>query len=167
MIRNVSMIVIGFAVLAGVMGCEEERPLPDVKIPQTDGPASGGHTHAAPHGGVLIDVGNHTAQLELVLKPESGRLTAYMLDAHAEGPIRLSQPSIEVTVAPAGGALPVIVDLKPVASELTGETAGDTSQFTAEHAELKGVREGTVLIKKLEFRGREFTEISGKLKIGD
>jgi hypothetical protein len=167
MIRNVSMIVIGFALLAGVMGCEEERPLPDVKIPETDGGMSGGHAHAAPHGGSLIDVGNHAAQLELVLNPETGRLTAYMLDAHAEGPIRLAQPSIEVTVAPAGGALPVIVDLKPVASELTGETAGDSSQFTAEHAELKGVKQAGVLIKKLEIRGREFTEISGKLRIGD
>jgi hypothetical protein len=38
------------------------------------------HEHKAPHGGLLVEVGEEFAYIELVLDRTSGTLTAYMLD---------------------------------------------------------------------------------------
>ena len=45
----------------------------------------GEHVHVAPHGGQLVEVGEHGSgyNLELVLHPD-GFLQIYVLDAHAE-----------------------------------------------------------------------------------
>jgi hypothetical protein len=43
-----------------------------------------GHVHTAPHGGLLVEVGDHQFNVELVIDREIGRIAAYVLDGHAE-----------------------------------------------------------------------------------
>ena len=54
------------------------------------GSSGGHHVHVAPHGGQLLEVGEHGSgfNLELLLHPD-GFLKIYVLDAHAENFVRI------------------------------------------------------------------------------
>ena len=97
--------------------------------------AGGGHAHVAPHGGTLVEVGEHRYNVELVRDSTAGRLTAYILDAHAENFVRLKATEIAFVAMPAGQFTPL--KLRAVANPATGETVGNTSQFEVEAAWLK------------------------------
>lgn len=116
------------------------------------------HQHAAPHGGVLVPLGDHAANVEFVLHPDEGTLTAYIFDGCAEKPIRIGQREIrlELAGAPApAGAL----ELKPVANALTGEAVGDSSEFTLTAVALKGATRLSGRITTITIRGIEFRDV--------
>lgn len=119
---------------------------------------AGGHAHAAPHGGTLVEVGEHQFNLELVRDADAGTLTVYVLDAHAENFLRLSQRAIEVVVILKGRTEKL--SLAAIANELSGETVGDTSQFTAQADWLKRDGEFKGRIVALEIRGVAFKDIA-------
>ena len=120
------------------------------------------HVHVAPHGGTLVELGDHIANIELVLDPATGILTGYMLDAHAENPLSIAQPEIEITIDAhklddAGKGTMISVPLKLVA-----KTEGDkkeASEFTAESDELKGVTEFHGSIPVIETPEKKFENI--------
>ena len=88
-----------------------------------------GHAHTAPHGGLLVELGDHQFNIELLLDRATGTLTAYVLDAHAEDFVRVEWPELTLAfTAPTGRFLA----LAAVADPLTQETVGNTSQFTAQ-----------------------------------
>ena len=60
----------------------------------------GGHHHKAPHGGVLVELGEHGTgfNLEVVHNAETGDLGIYVFDGHASNPVRIKQESIDLTV---------------------------------------------------------------------
>lgn len=123
------------------------------------------HVHVAPHGGTLVPVGEHFANVELVLDPADGRLTAFVLDGCAENAIRLAQGTIVIRATRAsdtsvGGSSAQLLELRAVANSLTGERAGDTSQFEDAHDALRGARglRGTIL--KIAIKGQEFEGIA-------
>lgn len=98
----------------------------------SDKSGSGGHhVHVAPHGGQLVEVGEHGSgyNLELVLHPD-GFLQIYVLDAHAENFVRIPAPSIEIEIPVEGNASRTLL-CEPVADTATGETVGNTSLFTS------------------------------------
>jgi hypothetical protein len=123
-----------------------------------DGKSEAGseHAHTAPHGGVLVELGEEFAHVELVLDRAAETLTAYVFDGEAERPIRVSAPSLRVAL---DGDLPTL-ELAPVASALTGETAGDTSQFAARHASLRrdGPRQGR--LAEITVKGQVFRDVA-------
>lgn len=121
---------------------------------------SGHHAHEAPHGGSLVEFGDEFAHLELVLDEATGTLIAYALDGEAERPVRVAQPSVELILTVPGVAQPVVVTLAPVENTLTGEKAGDTSQFRAEVAELKGQKTFAGVVTGVTLRGRTFTHVA-------
>jgi hypothetical protein len=122
------------------------------------------HAHAAPHGGTLVELGSHVAQVELLLDSATGQITLFLFDGHAQHPLRIAAPRIEITVAPTDPqGPPVIFDLLPVANPLTGETTDDTSQFQARHDELRNVQRATVLIRAIPLPSRTFTEIAARI----
>ena len=101
------------------------------------------HVHVAPHGGQLVEVGEHGSgfNLELLLNPD-GFLQIYVLDAHAENFVRISAPSIIISVPSENN--PTVIECEPVEDQATGETIGTTSLFTSttrikEMLPLKGV----------------------------
>jgi hypothetical protein len=137
---------------------------------QPASPASGsraaeGHEHTAPHGGALVELGDELAHLEIVLTASNGTLTAYALDGEAERPVRLAQPSLEIVVTKEG-APPLTLALRPVASELTGERAGDTSQFTVTSSELRDLVRFEGRIQTVNIRGQEFRDVAFRFPEG-
>ena len=118
-----------------------------------------GHGHKAPHGGVLVNVGDEFCHLEFVQEPESNRLQLHVMRFHPkEGPLKISMAQIEVG-ATTGGEEKAIV-FKPV--ELDGITATDhpTSLYMAEVDWLKNAPNFNGTVKKLTIEGKLFLEIA-------
>lgn len=97
--------------------------------------AHGAHVHVAPHGGTLVEIGDHAYNVELLRDPAAGKLTAWILDAHAENFVRLKAPELAFVAMPAGQFTPL--KLRAVANPATGETVGNTSQFEVQADWLK------------------------------
>lgn len=129
---------------------------------QESHPSGGGHVHQAPHGGKLVELGQHAYNLELVRDAAAGKLTVYLLDGHAENFIRSAAPALEVT-AFAGGQKRTLA-LKAVANTATGETVGNTSQFEGQADWLKAGGELNGEISATEIRGTKFGPVAFQLK---
>jgi hypothetical protein len=117
----------------------------------------GEHAHKAPHGGTLVELGEHAYNLELVRDNATGKLTAYVLDGHAENFVRIKAPSIELVAMPGGKFTPL--SLKAVANSGTGETVGDTSQFEGQ-ADWLRTGGGFSGILTVEIRGAKFDQVA-------
>jgi hypothetical protein len=117
-----------------------------------------GHSHDALHGGQVIVLGEEAFHLELVRDRAAGRLTLYALDGHMENFVRLSSPTIPISLT-ADGAQHTL-ELAAVAQSATGETVGDTSQFSAPADWLRNARNISGRIAAIEIRGQTFTDIA-------
>lgn len=120
--------------------------------------AEAGHVHVAPHGGVLVEVGEHRYNVEFLFEAERGVMLAWVLDAHAEDFVRVTQPSFEVT-ARAGGEIHPLT-FKAVGNAMTGETAGDSSQFEAPAEWLRTAPSFHGVVKEITVRGVRFADIA-------
>ena len=87
------------------------------------------HVHTAPHGGTLVEVGEHAYNIELLRDAATGKLTAWVLDGHAENFIRIKAPALELVATVAGAKQ--TLSLAAIANPATNEKVGDTSQFEA------------------------------------
>jgi hypothetical protein len=119
-----------------------------------------GHDHTAPHGGVLVELGDHFAYLEFVLEPETGTLTMYVLDGEAEKALRVTHETVGVlfTTPEAIAARPF--ELRAKANVLTGETVGDTSQFTLTQDAFVGLTAFTAKVIEVRVKGRSFRDVA-------
>jgi len=126
------------------------------------GDAAHGHVHEAPHGGTLVVLADESVNLELVLDPAAGKLTAFVLDGHAERGLRVAQPSISMALRRGAGD-PFDVTLVAVANPLTGETAGDTSEFAATDERLRGPGPIDGVVRSVAVRGTAFADVSFRL----
>jgi hypothetical protein len=132
-------------------GSKTEPPTP---------PPPSGHEHHAPHGGTLVELGSEFAHVELVLDAATGTLTAYVLDGEAEESVRLTQPSLKIAIEnPAPGAVDHL-DLLARADVLTGETVGDTSEFSAMSPSLRGRTGVKGKIEDITVKGEEFRAVT-------
>jgi len=127
--------------------------------------ATGGHSHAAPHGGLLVEIGAHQYNLEFVRDPVAGKLTAYALDGHAENFVRLAQPEIALSVR--RGDIGTTLVLKAVANAATGETVGDTAQFEGTAEWLQGSIPFDATVQSVTFRGTTFENVRFTWKQAD
>ena len=118
------------------------------------------HEHRAPHGGTLVELGDHAYNVELVRDDTAGRLTAYVLDGHAEKFVRLKAPAIELIAMPGGKF--TRVSLQAVANPATGETVGDTSQFSGQAEWLKSAPDFSGIFT-LEIPGTKFEQVEYSL----
>jgi hypothetical protein len=116
--------------------------------------ASGGHAHTAPHGGKLVELGEHAYNLELVHDRAAGKLTAYVLDGHAENFIRINAPAFDAIATVSGEKRRLT--FQAVANTATGETVGETSQFEAQADWLKTTPTFELVIPQIGIRGRVF-----------
>lgn len=138
--------LVAFATLAG---CSR---------PESGSHSHGGHAHTAPHGGTLVELGDHAHNLELVRDIAAGKLTAYVLDGHAENFIRIPALAFDLVVTAGGEKRPLT--LRAVANSATGETIGDTSQFEAQADWLKTAPDLAGAIPALEIRGTKYENIA-------
>jgi hypothetical protein len=124
----------------------------------------GGHVHIAPHGGTLVEIGDHAYNVELLRNGVEGKLTAWVLDAHAENFVRIAAPSIEV-VGFVGGERRSVT-LQPVANPATGEMVGSTAQYEGQADWLKSAAEFPGQITSIEIRGRKYDNVALYLRKG-
>lgn len=122
------------------------------------------HAHTAPHGGTLVEIGEHQFNVELIFDATSGKLTAWLLDAHAEHFVRSAAPGMDLSIS-TGGELRSLT-LLPVANSATGETVGSTSQFEANADWLKDQPALSGVFVSLDFRGAVFSNVSFKVTAG-
>ncbi len=125
----------------------------------TADPAMAEHVHTAPHGGALNEVGEEAAHVELVVDAEQGKLTAYLLDGEAEGPVLSAQPAITLELICDGAEELLQLDLSAVANPLTGESVGRTSEFAAVDAALRDAKACRGTVSELRARGETFSDI--------
>jgi hypothetical protein len=127
---------------------------------KTSAHAHSGHVHTAPHGGTLVEIGDHAYNVELLRDKTAGKLTAWVLDAHAENFVRLKAPALALVAMPGGTFTPL--SLKAVANPVTGEKVGDTSQFEVEADWLKtaGAFSG---IFTVEINGTVYKDVAYRL----
>jgi cobalamin biosynthesis protein CbiD len=118
-----------------------------------------GHHHDPMFGGVLIELGDHAHNLELVHDKETGTLDAYILGGHASKVVKIAQESIVVNLDLPSGETEV-VELKAVADEITKEIVGNTSHFSATQERLKTSSALKGKVEKIEAQGATYTQIS-------
>lgn len=150
--NRIHRLVVATALIIALSSCAKH----------SDAHAGGGHAHTAPHGGKLLELGQHAGNLELVRDTATGTLTVYVLDGHAENFVRIAAPALEATVF-AGGQKRTL-SLKAVANPATGETVGNTSQFEAQADWLKAGGELNGEIGTVEVRGTKFAPTAFQLK---
>lgn len=150
--------------LIGAAACADRAP--DAAPAGSATAAVAEHEHKAPHGGVLIELGEEFAHLELVYEPGAGRMTLYVLDGEAEASVRIAQPVIDVAFAqptPMGGRPRPFV---AVTSVLTGERAGDSSQFVLEGTDYRGASALAGRVVRVVVRGAEFADVPFRWEAG-
>jgi hypothetical protein len=115
------------------------------------------HVHVAPHGGTLVEIGGHAYNLELLRDNAAGKLTAWVLDAHAENFVRVKATELALVAMPGGQYTPL--KLRAVANPATGETVGDTSQFEVQADWLKTAGDFSGIFT-LEIKGTKFEQVA-------
>jgi hypothetical protein len=140
------------AVVLVAAGCSKSRDHSHDKAS-----AGAGHVHVAPNGGTLVELGDHAYNLELLRDKSAGKLTAWVLDGHAENFVRLNIPSFALIAMPGGHYTPLT--MRAVANSATGETVGDTSQFEvqADWLQTAGSFSG---IFTIEIKGTNFEQVA-------
>lgn len=151
--KALTLALLALCTLAAVSGCGRK---------DDHAAHAGGHAHKAPHGGLLVELGEHAYNAELVRDGDAGKLTVYFLDGHAENFVRLALPSVNL-VAYAGGERRTLT-LLAVANSVTGETVGNTSQYEAQADWLKKFAEFNGELGAVEIRGSKFGPAAFALK---
>lgn len=142
-------------ILGGGCGQKESNP----RAPTSQETAPSKHVHTAPHGGTLVEIGEHTYTIEFVRDAVAGKLSAYILDGHAENFIRISAKSFDVIATLPDGANRTLT-LTATADPATGEKVGDTSLFEG-HAEwLKTTATFDAAIARLNIRGTSVLQVA-------
>jgi len=105
-------------------GGYQEVTSEDVQHAEEHGDEHHHHAHEAPHGGHLIELGEHQFNAEVVLEKDTGRLVVYVLDAHAENSVPVALEQIEFAVE---GGPPIVL----AAEAQESDPQGHSSRFAA------------------------------------
>lgn len=124
-----------------------------VPAPAATNTTSAEHSHEAPHGGTMIQLGDHFANVEFLVNDKKGELHVWFHDAHAQNSYRLAAQAIPIGIALEDGTHFDLM-LKPVANVLTGETPGNTSQFSGKDSNLVGCKAFRGLLTPVSIQGR-------------
>ena len=115
-----------------------------------------GHTHTPKFGGKLCELGDHFANLELVLDANGGRLLAYLLDGHAEEPVAIEQETITVALEePAAKSL--------VLTAQKGGVTGSATHFEGADDALKGAQKIRGKLTEVKAKGKVFSGVAFEL----
>ncbi len=152
--------------LASCTGESSRNPAANASTTPTTPQPVEPHKHVAPHGGTMIELGDHFANLEFVLNNKKGDLNAWVLDAHAQNPVRLPHLKFGLAVLLEDGTR-FDLQLTPVESALTGEKAGDTSQFSVRDPRLVGLERFECFLAYINIKGRPIASIRFQFPSGE
>lgn len=108
--------------------------------PHPDEEAGEGDHEAGPHGGELVEVGDHVGHLELLRDRDAHRLTLHLYGGDAKTPLAAEGPP-EVKLVTEGGPVVVTCEVLP-------DGVGEGSSFVADHDALAAeVLEGRVTLR--------------------
>jgi len=120
-----------------------------------------GHGHAAPHGGVLVNVQDEFCHLEFVRVPASQRLQLHVMRFHPkEGPLKIAMPQIEVSAVTATATNAIV--FKPTELDGTTATTNATSLYVAEVDWLKADSSFVGSVKELKVEDKTIEKITFK-----
>lgn len=149
--------LLAIVALVLVTGCRPKPPVMEPRpVAKEEEPPK--HAHTAPHGGTLVEIGEHTYNIEFVREAATGKLSAYILDGHAENFIRISAKSFDVIANLPGGEQ--TVTLHAQADSATGEKVGDTSLFVGQADWLKTTTTFDGSISRLNIRGTSVLNVA-------
>lgn len=112
------------------------------------------HADTPPHGGLVLELGNHTAHAEILLVPDTGEMTVHILDADGQPGKRIAQPSVLVDVETSGRTVRLDLEADP----LEGEKAGDASRFTGRSEDLLRVGDAQITLRWILVDGQVFSD---------
>ena len=120
------------------------------------------HAHHAAHGGTLLEVGAHQANLEVVCDRETGSMTVYIFGPHAERPVRLAIKSLPVVCQIAADEF--TLELLAQAKALSEETVGDSATFMLIDERFKTTAPIQVRVPRISIFGQTFEDVAGVIK---
>jgi hypothetical protein len=158
---SVVLLTAGVLATTALLSCGRRGTLSDQPVPSAllvSAQRQPVHEHTAPHGGILIELGDEIAHVELVLDRQSGTLSAFVLDGEAEQSLRVAQTSLAVVLdAPAARAGHPI-NLAARANVLTGETVGDSSEFVGQSDAFRGLARLRGRVLNIVVKGQAFRD---------
>jgi len=102
-------------IASALLGCSDSG--------ENQASSSQGHFHPAPHGGALVMLGEHAAQIELVPEGDGKTWALYVLDGGAQRFARVEQATVSTTLDGRSATF------HAVENAATGESVGNTSKF--------------------------------------
>jgi hypothetical protein len=159
-LRFLIALVTAVSTLTACGGGESARS--DTTRPAESSPASasaGTHAHTAPHGGILVELGDEVAHLEFVVDTVRAEILAYVLDGEAEKGIALTQGRLDLKMLDLVPGGEVFTVFGGKGSALTGERPDSTSTFIAFVPQLKEHPAFHGVLQRVEVRGQVFTDI--------
>jgi hypothetical protein len=133
------------AILAMLLGCS--------KSGENQADSTQGHFHLAPHGGALVMLGQHMAQIELVAEAGGKSWALYVLDGGAQRFVRVKQATVKASLDGRSGTF------EAVENAATGESVGNTAKFTLKADWLDPEGRFPVIIDEIEVFGQTFSRI--------
>lgn len=133
------------------------------------------HAEKGPHDGTLVALGEEAAHVEFVLDKETGKLTAYILDAEAKEAVAIKQEQIvlafTVTEEHEGeekdakkGDVP---ELESLTLSAVSPNDGEASEFAGESEKLKGAEHFDAVIESITIKDKEFKAAEFKFPEGN
>lgn len=121
------------------------------------------HVHAAKHGGVAVELGEHEFQVEFTFGDTPGTLLAYLLDGHMNEYVRIEAARFTATAKVDGETFPVMFEA--TADSATGEKVGDSSLFTAKIAGVPAGHTVDLVVPTLVIKGRTYTNVIARVPV--
>lgn len=115
------------------------------------------HADFAPHGGVIVPLGAHTAHAEVVIVPDTGEVSVYVLDNEGQAGQRVAQPTLVVDIETSGRL--VRMEMKAQPDTEAGERVGDASRFAGQSDDLLRAGDAVVTLKWIGVNGQVFSDV--------
>ncbi|HEX2853509.1 MAG TPA: hypothetical protein VHO24_09740 [Opitutaceae bacterium] len=119
------------------------------------------HVHAAKHGGVAVELGEHEFQVEFTHGDTQGTLFAYVMDGHMNEYVRIEAPRFSATATIDGVASPIVFEA--TAEPATGEKVGDSSLFTAKLAGASARSAVDLSVPALVIKGHIYQNVAARV----
>jgi hypothetical protein len=154
-----TMLLLSLATLLLAGGCSRKAPAMAPRAEGAEGETKH-HAHTAPHGGTLVEIGEHTYLIEFVRDATAGKMSAYILDGHAENFVRIAIKSFDIIVTLPGAEQTQTLTLHATADPATGEKVGDTSLFVGQADWLKTTATFDAAVARLNIRGTSVLNVA-------